>query len=404
MRIGLRHALKSASIYILRMIQEHRSLRTWAEINRSALRHNVRQIRLTNPGRELIGVIKANAYGHGLEETAGVLAREGVRIFAVATLDEALRALRCHRAAKALLLSPLLPEEMKTVVGNPRIIPVVSTRSEIHSLSSLAKRLRKRCQIHIKIDTGMGRLGAFPAEAFDLLDLSRKSAPHLLVTGVLTHLSSADVSADFTARQCRIFELFCRQLASRGWKIPMIHFQNSAGSVRLSKNDVANAFRPGLALYGVPVPPALWTRELSKVGALPLRPVLTWKARIAIVRDFPKGATVSYGATWTTPKPSRIAVLAVGYADGVFRKLSNRGEVLIKGKRCPIVGRVTMDMVLVDVSRIPGAKAGDVAVLIGRDGRTEITASEFAEWAETSPYEVLCHIGSRVKRVGMGKS
>jgi alanine racemase len=377
-------------------VKPETSYRTWAEIDLKALKFNLRRLRSLHPRCDLIGVVKANAYGHGMFAVAKTLAREGVRVFAVTNLLEAETISRAVSKSRILLLSPVLSEEIPLVVkSQPRWMPTISNQSELQSFEKEARKQRKRVCVHVKLDTGMGRLGSFPDEALQICEAIQKSS-FLKLSGIYSHLSSVDINLNESLRQLEKLRLFCQTLIERGISLPQVHFQSSTGALRLRSNDYITSIRPGLALYGVPNPFSIWK---NRFGARPLKPVLTWKARVVLVRDLPKGATISYQMTFRVKKPMRIAVLGVGYADGVSRKLSNRGEVLIRRKRCKILGRVTMDMTIVDISKIPKIRSGETAVLIGRSGSDEITAAEFAEWAETSPYEILCNIGKRVVRV-----
>ncbi|MDD2709626.1 MAG: alanine racemase [Verrucomicrobiae bacterium] len=376
--------------------------RCWAEIDLDALAGNLRQLRsLRDKSEPLIAVIKANAYGHGAEPVARRLWREGVRMAAVANVREAAAVSRAAPGLKVLLLSPLLPVEIGLLIKRPRWIATVSSLGELALFERAAARQRKKISVHLELDTGMGRTGAFSRGLIELLRRIRKSQ-WIEWSGLFSHLTFEDINCG-SARQLAQFKAFCGFL-SRTEKLPFLHFESSSGGVILPgargrRDDPPRGMRCGLALYGIPEPLSAWTRKL---GAHPLRPVLTWKTRIGLVREMPAGTPISYGGTFRTRRKTRVAVLCAGYADGLPRKLSNRGEVLIHGRRCRILGRVTMDMVMVDVTRLPRARWGDEVVLIGKSGRDEITAGEFAGWAETISYEVLCGISSRVSRIYEG--
>lgn len=373
------------------------SLRCWAEINLPHLAFNLRRFRsLAGRSCEVIGVVKADAYGHGLPVVARRLWIEGVRTLAVANIAEAAVASRTVPGADILLLSPMLSAEIPAFLRHPkRWMPTLSSLTELRALEKAAARARKKVRVHVKLDTGMGRLGGFADEALRILQLIA-SSHHLSAAGLYSHFASADVDRAETLRQLERLQSFCRHASAAGIAIPPLHFQNSAGTIQVNARGLVAAIRPGLSLYGIPTPAAAWRHTF---GPHALKPVLAWKTRVALIRDMPRGATISYANTFRAPRPMRVAVLAAGYADGVSRKLSNRGEVLIHGKRCRILGRVTMDMTMVDVTRVPRARWGDEAVLIGRSGKDEITAHEMATWAETNAYEVLCNISRRVLRV-----
>lgn len=369
--------------------------RTWADIDLRALVFNLKRIRSLIGGCEVIGVVKADAYGHGLFGVAQSLARQGVNTFAVANLAEAQIASKAAPKADVLILGPLLAEEYAELVRHSRWMCTISNNQEFQTLSKEAARQKKRARVHLKLDTGMGRIGAFPQEMlklFEKMDESRWTK----VAGLFSHFSSADTDQNQSLSQLQIFKNFTRELEKQGFSLPPIHIQNSAGTIRFSAQDISDCVRPGLSLYGVATPFQSWKKRF---GNQPLHPVLSWKTRVALIRDVPAGTTISYGCTYRTRTRTKIAVLSAGYADGIFRKLSNRGQVLIDGKRCPILGRVTMDMIMVDVSKVKKVKWGDTAVLIGKSKNDEITADEFAQWAETNPYEVLCNISKRVPRI-----
>lgn len=367
------------------------TLHSWVEISLGALAHNLRQLRrLAAHPEALIGVVKADAYGHGLYAVAKKLHSEKVQTLAVATLTEAAVASSAAPKAKIMLLSPLLPSEYREIAGNPRWIPILSNLEEARLLEKAAKSARRRVDVQIKLDTGMGRLGGFEPEALGLLAYAQ-TTPLLRVVGILSHLASAEDGARESRLQVGRFEHFCQEAARRGLAVSPTHFQNSAGTLRFPHHKLGSRVRPGLSLYGMTHAPQAWKPNL--------KPVLSWKARILLVRNFPRGATISYGGTFRAPRAMRVGVIGAGYADGISRKLSNRGSVLIQGQRCRILGRVTMDCIMVDLTCAPRARWGDEAVLIGRDGSDSISANEMAVWAETISYEITCGISRRVPRI-----
>jgi alanine racemase len=359
------------------------SWRLRAEIDHGALRHNAAAVRKAvgdQPG--LIAVVKAGGYGHGGPEVAQTLAAFAVQ-FGVATLHEA-RAVRAVVPDKDLLiLSPCLPEEREAAVREG-FIPVVSSTAEAKAYAHLAQG--KPARIHLCIDTGMGRIGVWQDEA---LKTAQEIAviEGLEIESVSTHLPVADSDPDFTAEELREWETLVGQLR------PILprskfHALNSAGSLQRPEH-AADRVRPGLALYGISPLPGF--AEL-------LCPVMTLKTRITLVRDVGPGRGISYGRDFITTKPMRIATLAMGYADGYPRQTSNQGaQVLIRGKRCPILGRVTMDQFMVDVTALPRDVApGEEVVLFGKQGDGEITVGEVAAWAGTITWDVLTRLGKRV--------
>ena len=366
--------------------------RCWAEVDLNALRHNVAAIREhagANVG--ILAVVKANAYGHGVVELAREL-RYLVEMFGVASVAEALQLRRVAPATGIVVLGPALPEEREALLRNT-FIPVLSSLEEARAYSKLAGCLKsaKPFPVHLKIDTGMGRIGVWHEEA---LEAARAIAalPHLQLSGVATHLPLADENPGATRAQLARWDSLVEALRKAGLAIPVVHALNSAGTILFNHRHTTGGdlVRPGLILYGSSPVPEFQAR---------LRPVLAWKSRITLLRQVPAGRSVSYGGTFVTPAPMRIATVCAGYADGYARHLSNVGaEVLIGGRRCPLLGRVTMDQILVDVSAVPQAAVGDEVVLIGSQGGEEITAAELAVKAGTIPWEIFTTISSRVVR------
>jgi alanine racemase len=368
--------------------------RCWAEIDLNALRHNVAAIR-EHAGADvgILAVVKANAYGHGVIELAREL-RYLVEMFGVASVAEALQLRRAAPDTPILVLGPALPEEREAMVRHG-MIPVVSSLDEARAYDALAQALKlaEPFPIHLKVDTGMGRIGVWHEEA---LAAAREIAalPGVRFAGVATHLPSADEDAEWTSAEIAAWETLVASLRQAGIEAPAVHALQSAGTILFHRqelvHDGADLIRPGLILYGSSPVPEFQSR---------LRPVLTWKSRVTLLRDVPAGRSVSYGRTYVTPGPARIATVCAGYADGYPRHLSNAGaHVLIGGRRCPILGRVTMDQILADASAVDGPAVGDEVVLIGRQGGEEIPVSELAEKSGTIPWEIFTGISSRVVR------
>ncbi|HNG44921.1 MAG TPA: alanine racemase [Elusimicrobiota bacterium] len=363
---------------------------TWAEIDLNAFRHNLKALARFLPRRvSIMAVLKADGYGHGALPLARAAARLGKKVrlwgFGVSSVEEGLALRAGGLRERILVLGSLYPFESLDVALAGRLTPTIGSRGAAQALASRARRLGRPAECHVKIDTGMGRIGMAPATAREALGLFQAN-PFLRVEGVYTHLACAD-SAPETAQQLRAFEEALGGLSTRP---PWVHAANSAGALGrpAARYDLV---RPGIALFGVPPSPSL-----GKI--LSLRPVLSWKTRVVFVKMIPKGTPVSYGWTWRAPRRSRIATLPVGYADGYPRVLSNRGEVLLRGRRCPVVGRVTMDQILVDVTGLRGVDVGEEVVLIGQQGGQKITAEDLALAAGTIPYEILCGISKRVPR------
>jgi alanine racemase len=361
------------------------SRRCWAEIETAALRHNaqVAQSRFSD-GVSLLAVIKANGYGHGLTAVAAALAND-VDLFGVANVEEAIEA-RSAAAHPVLILGPALPNERSEIVQR-HFIPSISSSAEAREFSQVAGNTN--VQLNCKIDTGMGRMGIAEADAVNELR-AIAALPNVEIHGISTHLPVADEDAAYTHAQLERFSALVAQIRKAVPGIYKVHVLPSAGVLGFAESG-SEIVRAGLMLYGVSPQPQFQSE---------LRPALTLKTRIALLRELPAGSSISYGRTFTTHRPTRVATLAAGYADGIPRLISNRdAAVLIGGRRCPILGRITMDLTMADVTEVPNAKVGDEALLIGRQGNEEITARELAERASTIPWEIFTGIGSRVARV-----
>ena len=357
--------------------------RCWAEVDHGALRHDAQAVRASVGDKPaIIAVVKADGYGHGGPEVAKTLAAFAVQ-FGVATLGEA-RAVRAAVPDKdILLLSPCLPLEREAVIKQG-FIPVVSSTAEAKAYAPFGRG--KPVRIHLCIDTGMGRIGVWQEEALATAkDIA--AIEGIEVESVSTHLPVADSDPDFTAAELQSWDQLVTQLRPILPKAKF-HALNSAASLECPQH-AADRVRPGLALYGISPLPAF-----QKL----LKPVMTLKTSITLVRDVGPGRGISYGRDFITPKPMRIATLAMGYADGYPRQTSNKGaQVLIRGERCPILGRITMDQFMVDVSDLARDVApGEEVVLFGKQGDAEITVSEVAAWAGTITWDVLTRLGKRV--------
>ncbi|MGH7230656.1 MAG: alanine racemase [Nitrospiraceae bacterium] len=357
----------------------------------SALAHNLDQIRLRIAKTcEVLAVVKADAYGHGAVGIAGALETMGVARFAVATLQEGIT-LREAGVRGAILIMGAWPCEHSAEVVSHRLTPVIYETDVAERFARLVSSGAQPYPVHVKIDTGMARLGLSPEQALALFDAPPFQGP-LRLEGLMTHLADADnVDPDYTHMQVARFQKLVDHITTGGLRIPLIHASNSA-AILFHPSAHFTAVRPGIVLYGY--------HAGGPGRAMPeLQPVLSLTTKVAQIRALPAGQRISYNGQFTTTRPSRIAVLPVGYADGYNRLLSNRGEVLIQGRRSPVVGRICMDMTMVDVTDSPDVRPGDDAVLIGRQGAERISAADLATWLDTIPYEVLCGIGPRVPRV-----
>jgi alanine racemase len=355
--------------------------RCWAEIDRSALRHNAKVVRERIGSAEMLAVVKADAYGHGLMGVAQTLANDA-QLFGVANLEEAI-ALRKELSHPIIILGPAIPDERSTIVERG-FIPTISTFEEAQAFDQLGPT-----SINFKIDTGMGRMGAVESEAAVIF--KRVAAlPNIKIHSVSTHMPVANEDADYTCDELSRFAQDVKQLRAAVPGDYKVHVLQSAGTLAFNQTPY-EIVRAGIMLYGIsPLP------EFQKL----LKPAMTWKTRIGLIRDMPKGSSISYGRIFITPAKMRIATLTCGYADGYPRHLSNRDTaVLVHGQRCVLLGRVTMDLMMIDVSKIDNVQVGDEVVLMGRQCEEEICCVELGEKAGTITWEITTRIGARVRRV-----
>ncbi len=359
---------------------------TWAQIDLSSLRHNYKTLKKN--GVEILPVIKADAYGHGMIAVAKELDRLGVGIFGVSDLAQGLDLRRNGFHKDILLLESPLPLAAEDIVKH-HLTASVCTLESAFALNKQAGIFKEKVKIHIKVDTGMGRLGVWHKEAKEFIRLTA-SFPNLIIDGIFTHFPLSDKDPRFTRRQIKDFSLLLESLGEMRKTIRYVHAANSMGLCGY-QTDIFNLARPGLMLYGL-----YPHKDLRK--KIKLKPVMSVKTRVIFVKALPKGRGVSYGHTYVAKKSMKAATLAIGYSDGYFRCLSNKGAVLIHGKRCPVVGNITMDQIIVDVSFVPNVKAGDVAVILGADKKAMISAEELGALAKTINYEIVCNLGNRLER------
>jgi len=364
------------------MMEAH--YRCWAEIDRSALRHNTAFVREKfGPNIELLAVVKANAYGHGMIEVAQTIADQA-DIFGVANLVEAV-ALRAAVRHPIIILGPALPEE-RAAIAERGFIPSISTLEEARDFDRIGRG--QTVAINFKIDTGMGRMGVLAEEALAVFkDIS--ALPNIKVHSVSTHLPVSNEDEKFTREELRAFGKLIKRLRAEVPGDYKAHVLQTAGVLAFAEEPF-EIVRPGIVIYGI--------SPLAEFQSV-LRPAMTWKTRIALIREMPSGHGISYGRTFITPRKMRVATLSCGYADGYPRHLSNRGiSVLVRGQRCVLLGRVTMDLIMIDVSHLPEATVGDEVVLMGRQGEEEMCCAELAEHAATITWEITTRIGARVRR------
>lgn len=362
---------------------------TWAEIDLDAIRYNFSQVKNIVKGTiKVLVVVKADAYGHGASQISKALIKEGVDYLGVAAVDEAIQLRQANIKKPILILSNILAKEADIVVRHD-ITQTVCTPDIAKLLNRSAKKQNKIAKVHIKVDTGMGRLGVWHERAFDFI----KDILHLKnikIEGIYTHLASADEDdAAFTHSQIEKFSQLIDNLLKHNIHLPLRHAANSMGVISF-KNSHLNLVRPGLMIYG------LYPRLDIPVK---LHPAMSFKTKIIYLKETPPGRTISYGRTHVTKTHTKIATIPVGYADGYNRLLSNKAQVLVRGTRCPVVGRVCMDHTMIDVGSIKDVRVGDEVVLMGNQGKERITAEELANLCGTIPYEIVCWVSKRVPRV-----
>jgi len=358
--------------------------RCWVEVDGRALRHNFKILRGLLPrATRVMAVVKANAYGHGLVASAREFEAIGADWLGVANVAEAVALREAGVTVPILLLSATLPEEMDDAVRYGLTL-ILSSFQEAKTLNRIARARGVQADVHFKIDTGMGRLGCWHQYAREELASIRR-LPAVAVKGLCTHFASADDNAGFTQAQWQAISPFFAENAQ------LIRHAANSPAVLQRYGFAADLVRLGLALYGI--------APNTDAQGLGLHPALTWKSRVTLLREMARGRTVSYGATYRLPARQLHAVVAMGYGDGYFRLHSNASHMLVRGKRCPIRGRVTMDQIILDVTSVPGCRIGDEVVALGRQGNEEIQARELGLQAQTIPWEILTNIGARVPRV-----
>ena len=367
-------------------------LRCWAEIDLAALERNLKLIRASLPPHiKYVAVVKADAYGHGLHQTVARLMHAGADLFAVANVTEAAAIRELGPGWPVLVLSPLLPEEDKYLVDHD-LTATVSSPDEVERFDSVGRAAGHVVAVHLKIDTGMGRLGVWHEQAAQLYEHIRK-ARHVRLDGAFTRFSSADEDPAFTDEQRRRFLAALRRCPGLDLGRLLIHADNSAGLETAHGEQPFNAVRVGLLQFGIlPHPHSMLARVHTE-------PVFSFRTRVGLVKQLPAGTGISYGRTHTLNRDSLVAVLCAGYGDGIARACSNRAQVLIRGRRCPVLGRVTMDQTIVDATEVPGVQCGDEAVLVGRQDGAEISIAEFSAWSDSIPWETLCSVTKRVPRI-----
>ncbi len=360
---------------------------TWAEISLKNLEHNFKTIKSRlDPKTKILVTVKADAYGHGLIPVAKRLVANGVNFFGVASIDEGIKLRTAGIKAPILILGLILKKDIPPLFTY-NLIPTVCDFEFAFALNQKAAKLNKPISLHIKVDTGMGRIGVLYADAFNLV-LKIHNLKFIKINGIFTHFPLADINRKFTLSQIKLFHKLVFDLKKRGVVIPLIHVANSAGLIDY-KDSHFTMVRPGLVIYG------LHPKQGLKIN---LKPVLSLKTRVIFIKQVPAGYGVSYGHTYLTKRRTHIATLPIGYGDGYPRNLSNLAWLLIGKKKMRISGKICMDQIMVDVGN-KKLRIGDEVVLIGRQGTREITVEELARLSKTIPYEIVCGLGSRIPRI-----
>lgn len=371
------------------MIQYQRVI---AEINLDAVAFNIKNIRkLVKKEIRIMGIVKADAYGHGAVEVSKVLLYHGADCLGVAILDEAIQ-LRKNNIHVPVLILGYTPSAKLADVIKYNVAQTVFSIDTAKELSEIAVKQGKNAVVHIKIDTGMGRIGFMPSEkaAEEIAQIA--ALPNIVIEGIYTHFASADeYDKTFTKKQLALFRSMVEKLEKKGILIPLKHCANSAAVIDLEE-DIFNMVRPGIILYG------LYPSEEVQKQKLPLQPVMSIKTHISYVKEVEEGTSIGYGRTFITKRKSRIATVPVGYADGFARSMAKGGRVIVGNGYAPVVGRICMDQFMIDVTDIEQIKAGDEVVILGQKGNQFISAQEIAQIMDTISYEVVCMIGKRVPR------
>ncbi len=366
----------------------------WAEINLSNLDYNIKNIKAKlGSGTKIIGVVKADGYGHGSVKVAEVLRANGVGTFAVSTLQEAI-VLREAGATEQIISLSLTPNFYSNVLVEYDITPVISSLENARAISKTAAEVGKTVSGFIAADTGMGRIGYLTWDENAVSEIKKISQlPNFKIAGLFSHMSTAD-SADktFSRQQEQCFNEFYDKLIAAGIEIPMRTFANSASVMELP-SVYFDAVRPGIILYG-----CYPSDEVDK-SSLSLKPVMSVKATISHLKDVPAGFSVSYGREFISKRPSKIATIALGYADGYPRPYAPKGEVIVNGVKAPLAGNICMDQCMIDVTDVPDVKVGDEVIVMGSDGKNTILADDIAKATGTINYEIICAFGQRLPKV-----
>ena len=365
----------------------------WAEISLTALSSNVRAFRNFLPGNvRLMAVIKADGYGHGAYETANIALKEGASMLGVASLEEGVNLRQKGINAPVLILGYTEPHQYSTLL-KMELVPTIFDWKAANILSGLARELGKKAAVHVKLDTGMGRLGlSSPRETLNFLE-SVVHLPSISLEGIYTHFAAADErDRNFTKKQLFLFQNILDMCKEKGINITLRHAANSAAAIEYPETHF-DMVRIGIGLFGY------FPSAEVHMDKIKLTPVMSLKSKIVYLKKVAAGTPISYGRTYVAPKDTTIATVALGYGDGYSRLLSNKGYMLVRGQKAPVAGTVCMDYTMLDVGMIPGVAEGDEVVACGGQGEERITADDLAGQLGTISYEILCNISARVPRV-----
>ncbi len=364
-----------------------RARNVWAEVDLSAIAHNIQETRKKiEPGTKICAVVKADAYGHGAVPVATAALAAGVEYLAVSMTREALELREAGIMAPILILGAMTPGHEKALIDK-NITQTIFDLKTAQALSAAAIQANKVAKVHLAVDTGMNRIGCRPEEAGELA-AAIAGLPHVYLEGVFSHFAAADAKdKTYSKQQLAAFQAALANIADQKIDIPIVHLDNSAGITEMPEAHY-NMVRQGITLYG-------WWPSHEVKQCMDLQPVMTLKAEIVFIKDIPAGEKISYGCTYETKRPTKLATLPLGYADGISRKLSNTGYVSIRGCKAPILGRVCMDQMMVDVTDVPNVQVGDEAIIFGGG---EISLDTVADWMDTINYEVICLLSTRIPR------
>jgi len=368
--------------------------RSYVSISRARIAANFRDVcQAVGPGVTVSGVVKADAYGHGALEVSRILEEQGARWLAVSSVEEGIALRRAGRTARILVMAGFLPHEREALLEF-ELTPVAHSLEDIEALDRFAAASGRRLPFHLKIDSGMSRMGT--TACTEQIAAAIQSASSARIEGLMTHFASAaDYGSLQTDNQAAAFRRMRDCLAQAGIAVDYLH-TSSSNAIAYGRRDAwYNMVRPGHAIYGYLSP----ARGDAPPRILQVKPALEWKAKVLLVKDVPEGALVGYGGSFRAPRPMRIGVLAIGYADGLPHRLSNKGKVIADGKPAQILGTVSMDLTTIDLSHTQRLKPGDEVTILGQEGEARLDAQQIAKLAGTISYNILCGISARVRRV-----